>query len=93
MCLLSAAAGLAPAWNLTPVPARIVAGTGELRFDENFRVALTGHREPRLEFAATRLIENLVRRLRTKIELDPNAPQLLITMRGLGYKLVRVMEE
>jgi len=33
-------------------------------------------------------IENLVRRLRTKIENDPNEPQLLITMRGLGYKLV-----
>ena len=33
-------------------------------------------------------IENLVRRLRTKIETDPNTPQLLITMRGLGYKLV-----
>jgi pSer/pThr/pTyr-binding forkhead associated (FHA) protein len=38
-------------------------------------------------------IENLVRRLRTKIEVDPNAPQLLITLRGLGYKLVRVAEE
>jgi len=33
-------------------------------------------------------IENLVRRLRTKIESDPNSPQLLVTMRGLGYKLV-----
>ena len=33
-------------------------------------------------------IENLVRRLRSKIETDPNAPQLLLTMRGLGYKLV-----
>ena len=33
-------------------------------------------------------IENLVRRLRMKIENDPNEPQLLITMRGLGYKLV-----
>jgi pSer/pThr/pTyr-binding forkhead associated (FHA) protein len=33
-------------------------------------------------------IENLVRRLRTKIELDPNNPQLLLTIRGLGYKLV-----
>ena len=33
-------------------------------------------------------IENLVRRLRTKIEMDPNSPQLLVTMRGLGYKLV-----
>jgi hypothetical protein len=33
-------------------------------------------------------IENLVRRLRAKIEPDPADPQLLLTMRGLGYKLV-----
>ncbi len=33
-------------------------------------------------------IENLVRRLRIKIETDPNAPQLLLTVRGLGYKFV-----
>ena len=33
-------------------------------------------------------IENLVRRLRAKLEPDPASPQLLLTMRGLGYKLV-----
>ncbi len=33
-------------------------------------------------------IENLVRRLRSKLEPDPANPQLLITLRGLGYKLV-----
>jgi DNA-binding response OmpR family regulator len=33
-------------------------------------------------------IENLVRRLRTKLEPDPAHPQLLLTLRGLGYKLV-----
>lgn len=33
-------------------------------------------------------IENLVRRLRTKIELDPNVPVLLLTVRGLGYRMV-----
>jgi len=33
-------------------------------------------------------IENLVRRLRTHIELDPADPQLLVTVRGLGYKLL-----
>lgn len=33
-------------------------------------------------------IENLIRRLRTKIESDPNAPALLINVRGLGYKLL-----
>lgn len=32
-------------------------------------------------------VENLVRRLRTKIEPDPDHPQLLITLRGLGYRL------
>ncbi len=33
-------------------------------------------------------IENLIRRLRTKIENDPALPQLLLTIRGLGYKLI-----
>jgi len=33
-------------------------------------------------------IENLVRRLRSRIEPDPNNPQILLTMRGLGYKLI-----
>jgi two-component system response regulator RegX3 len=32
--------------------------------------------------------ENLVRRLRSRIEPDPNNPQLLLTLRGLGYKLI-----
>jgi pSer/pThr/pTyr-binding forkhead associated (FHA) protein len=33
-------------------------------------------------------IENLVRRLRAQIESDPTTPQLLITVRGRGYKLL-----
>jgi len=33
-------------------------------------------------------IENLVHRLRTRIEFDPANPQLLFTVRGLGYKLM-----
>ena len=33
-------------------------------------------------------IENLVRRLRARIEPNPSEPQLLLTIRGLGYKLV-----
>ncbi|MBK8904883.1 MAG: winged helix-turn-helix domain-containing protein [Anaerolineaceae bacterium] len=33
-------------------------------------------------------IENLVRRLRLKLESDPQNPQLLLTVRGRGYKLV-----
>jgi len=33
-------------------------------------------------------IENLIRRLRTRIEHDPANPKLLFTVRGLGYKLI-----
>ena len=33
-------------------------------------------------------IENLVRRLRARLELDPSNAQLLVTVRGLGYKLI-----
>ena len=33
-------------------------------------------------------VENLVRRLRAKLEADPGDPQLLLTVRGRGYKLV-----
>jgi DNA-binding response OmpR family regulator len=33
-------------------------------------------------------VENLVHRLRQELEYDPSDPQLLITVRGMGYKLV-----
>jgi len=52
--------------------------------DEIGRVVWSEYQEGVFDYQ----IENLVRRLRTKIETDPNSPQLLIIMRGLGYKLV-----
>ncbi len=33
-------------------------------------------------------IENLVHRLRQALEYEPSSPQLLVTVRGLGYKLL-----
>lgn len=33
-------------------------------------------------------VENLVHRLRQELEVDPSDPQLLVTVRGMGYKLV-----
>lgn len=33
-------------------------------------------------------IENLVHRLRQALEVDPSEPQLLVTVRGRGYKLI-----
>lgn len=36
-------------------------------------------------------VENLVRRLRTKLEPDASNPQLLLTVRGRGYKLIAMV--
>jgi DNA-binding response OmpR family regulator len=38
-------------------------------------------------FGDQRLVDSHIRRLRTKIEDEPSDPQLLVTVRGLGYKL------
>ncbi|RVW00237.1 response regulator transcription factor [Rhodococcus xishaensis] len=38
-------------------------------------------------FGDERIVDVHVRRLRTKVELDPSDPQLVVTVRGLGYRL------
>ncbi len=38
-------------------------------------------------FGDERIVDVHVRRLRTKIERDPSHPELLVTARGLGYRL------
>jgi DNA-binding response OmpR family regulator len=38
-------------------------------------------------FGDGRLVDAHVRRLRTKVERDPSNPTLIVTVRGLGYKL------
>jgi DNA-binding response OmpR family regulator len=37
-------------------------------------------------FGDERIVDVHVRRLRTKIEADPSNPELLVTVRGLGYR-------
>jgi DNA-binding response OmpR family regulator len=38
-------------------------------------------------FGDARIVDAHIRRLRTKIEQDPSSPTLVVTVRGLGYKL------
>ncbi|MFP5327510.1 MAG: response regulator [Acidimicrobiia bacterium] len=40
-------------------------------------------------FGDERLVDVHIRRLRTKVELDPSAPAVIVTVRGLGYRLDR----
>ena len=58
------------AHDLMPVPAKLQPGEGRLRIDRNFAfVQLNGYREPRLEAAAARLIEQVSRK--TGIPMAP----------------------
>src|SRR5882762_10248533 len=58
-----------PALNLIPIPANVQAGSGSLRVDLSFTVALTGHSEPRLDRAAERFLRQLA--LQTALPLSP----------------------
>ena len=40
-------------------------------------------------FGDSRIVDVHIRRLRTKVERDPANPRLVVTARGLGYRLVR----
>src|SRR6266403_3124878 len=58
-----------PALSLIPVPANAQAGSGSLRVDSSFTVALAGHSEPRLDRATERFLRQLA--LQTAIPLSP----------------------
>ena len=36
----------------------------------------------------TKTLDVHVKRIRAKIEVEPSAPRMLVTVRGLGYKMV-----
>ena len=36
----------------------------------------------------TRTVDNFILKLRHKIETDPNNPKIILTVHGLGYKLI-----
>ncbi|KAF0141396.1 MAG: two-component system OmpR family alkaline phosphatase synthesis response regulator PhoP [Stygiobacter sp.] len=41
------------------------------------------------EATTTRTIDNFVVKLRQKIEINPNEPKIIITVHGIGYKLIQ----
>ena len=40
------------------------------------------------ENPTTRTVDNFILKLRQKIETDPNHPQIILTVHGVGYKLI-----
>src|SRR5262245_7245090 len=62
----------------------LARGLGEVRSRDQLRHGLTGRGADPFD----RSIDNLVARLRHKIEPDPKAPRFIITVPGVGYKLI-----
>jgi DNA-binding response OmpR family regulator len=40
------------------------------------------------ESPTTRTVDNFILKLRQKIEKDPNHPKIILTVHGIGYKLI-----
>ncbi len=40
------------------------------------------------ENPSTRTVDNFILKLRQKVEVDSNHPQIILTVHGIGYKLV-----
>ncbi len=57
--------------NLMPMPASVQGGTGSLRVDASFSVAITGHTEPRLERGVERFLHQLARQTALPLSLKP----------------------
>jgi DNA-binding response OmpR family regulator len=43
-------------------------------------------------FGTDRTVDNFINRLRSKLEVDPRAPQHIVTLRGAGYRFSRAPE-
>ena len=37
---------------------------------------------------STRTVDNFILKLRQKIEADPNNPKIILTVHGIGYKMI-----
>ena len=84
-----------PAPTLLPVPAKVQTGTGSLRVDAAFSVALTGYSEPRLERSVERFLHQLA--LQTALPLSTkaasNAKATLVIHTDHGSKEVQELGE
>jgi len=84
------------AHNLLPVPKEISFGLGKMIIDSNFRVSLSGYKEPRLLRAAQRLIKRLSSQtgipLPLALEKDESKAMLVIVCLGPGQKIQSLKE-
>ena len=75
--------------NLTPIEFRLLTylarHSGQMVTREQILEAVWGHGA---EGEDEKMVNVNIRRLREKVEIDPGAPTLILTVPGLGYRLV-----
>jgi hexosaminidase len=77
LCTASASSQDQPSLNLMPMPASVQTGSGSLRIDSSFSVALTGHTEPRLDRAVQRFLRQLSRQTAIPLSGKPSTKPTL----------------
>src|SRR5215472_7110219 len=83
-------------WRLIPMPSGIQAGDGRLEIRQEFRVALEGYTEPRLERAAARLTGRVARLTGMAIPVPGAAPAhaaALVVRTTAASKPVQALDE
>ncbi len=79
LCAAGASAQEQPRLNLVPLPASLQSGSGSLRIDSSFSVALTGRTEARLDHAVQRFLRQLSRQTALSISAKTsNKPTLTV---------------
>ena len=77
---------------LMPMPASLLPGDGKLILTPDFKVALTGYREPRLERALLRMIERLRAQtglpLHRRLSADPDAATMVVQCLSAGAEVL-----
>ncbi|HYL73102.1 MAG TPA: family 20 glycosylhydrolase [Bryobacteraceae bacterium] len=97
LVVLLGAAMLQAQPNLMPWPAKITGGAGSLAIDQQFRVALSGHQEPRLRAAAARMIAHLSLKtgipLAAELSADPSQATMEIHCERAGDLVQKLGED
>jgi len=93
LCATSATAQDQPKLNLMPMPANLQTGTGDLRIDSSFSVALTGHTEPRLDRAVQRFLRQLSRQTAIPLSGKPSTKPTLTMHTDHASKEVQELGE
>src|SRR6266436_1821928 len=79
--------------NVMPWPASVQAGSGSLRVDSSFSVALTGHTEARLDRAVQRFLRQLSRQTAIPLSGKPSATPTLTIHSDHASKEVQELGE